>query len=201
MRTSCIPPITSTGSNRRRTPARLDGLAHVSIGRFMSEMERNRKTEDDNETWSVTKYARSDFNQKSKKEETTPYIYDTEQKINCITHTFDDYNEEGDFVITLEFSGFEFSGDTFNRIDFHNNTCCYFIPVRFQGKEACLYLTTIGDIFEYEVVSYKGSVTRFFSDEDFIPELLQTYDSSSMRVELAGNYIIITYKKNQIYGR
>ena len=193
-----IPPITSTGSNRRKTSARFDGLAHMSIGRYMSEMAKNRKAEED-ESWNITKYSKSDFNRKSKKKIMTPIIYDTERKINCIIDMFDDYNEEGDFAITLQFSGFKFSSDTFNRVDNHNNTRCYFIPIGFQEKEPYLYLTTIGDIFEYEVVSYKRYVDRLFSNEVYIPKLLQTYDSLSMNVVLKDNCVIVTYKKKSIF--
>jgi hypothetical protein len=125
----------------------------------------------------------------------TPIIYVTERKINCIIDMFDDYNEEGDFAITLQFSGFEFSSDKFNRLDYHNNTRCYFISIGFQEKVPYLYLTTIGDIFEYEIVSYKRHVDRLFSDEVYIPKLLQTYDSLSMNVVLKDNCVIVTYKK------
>jgi hypothetical protein len=198
MRLHSIPPITSTGSDRRKTKARLDGLAHMSLGRYMSEREQDKRANDNHESWIAGKYARSDFNQKPEKKIVSSSGYANEQKISCIIDMSDDYNENGDFAITLQFIGFEYSDKKFSRIELPNKIRCYFIPVCFREKEAYLYLTTVGDIFEYEVVSYKGNPARFFSDEGYIPELLQTHDSTSMQVELVDNYVRVTYTKNQI---
>jgi len=189
MKLRSIPPITSTGSNRK-TSARFDGLAHMSIGRYMSI---KRKSEEDDESWDITKYSKSDFNKKSIKKITTPIIYDTEQKIKSIIDMFYNYNDEGDFAIILEFSGFEFLSSKFNRIDGNNDTRSYFIPIYYKEKISRLYLTTTGDVFEYKI--NKTVDDRLYGDNIYIPKLLQEYDSLSMTATLKNNWVIVTYKK------
>ena len=195
MRPRSIPPITSTGINRKKTSARLEGLAHMSLGRYMSEMSKNNKADEDGETFDLSKYTRSDFNKKSGKKTATTSRFDTRhEKIECIIDMLDDFNEEGDFAISLQFSGIEIAPGKFNRID-NSNTCSYFTAVDYNGKAAFLILTTIGDIFEYEVVSNIKNMDRFFGEEAYIPKLLYAYDSFSMNVELKNSCVIITYKK------
>jgi len=53
-----IPPITSTGSNRRKISACFNGLAGMSIGRYIDK----KKSEEDDESWDITKHSKSDFN-------------------------------------------------------------------------------------------------------------------------------------------
>jgi hypothetical protein len=222
MRPRCIPPITSTGKNRRKTPVLLNGLAHMSLGRYMSEMAKNRKNGEDYESWSVTKYAKSEFNRKSNKKPISHFCSDSDRKIGCLINTFDDYNEEGDFAISLQFDGIEFLSDVVTTYSDEPAQCSFLLPVSTirKEKESYLLLTTIGDIFEYEVVrniqhccigdcfmghskkamSKTGEKefcpNRLFRGEAYIPELMTIYDSTSMHVVLKNNCVIVTYKKN-----
>ena len=187
-----IPPITSTGSNRRKTSVLFDGLSHMSIGRNISI---KRKSDDEDECWDITKYLKSDFNKKSKKKIATPFIYNAEQKIKSIIDVFYDYNDEGDIAIILEFSGFEFLRSRFNRIAGKNDICSFYIPVSYQEKVSRLYLTTNGDIFEYNI--NKSPDDLIYGEDIYIPELLQGYDSLSMTATLKNNWVIVTYKKTK----
>lgn len=192
MRPRSIPPITSTGTNRSNTTTRLNGLAHVSLGRYMAEIAKNRKAEDDQDSWTIPKYTKSGSNQKKYHK---PVKHNTVPNIKCMMKVIENYNEEGDVAVTLQFTGFEFTGDTFESIG--NGTRSFSIPVQYQQKPATLCVMTIGDIFEYEIVNYNGMVKRICCDEIYIPELLQIYDSLSMRVALKENCIVVTYKINK----
>ena len=88
MRPRCIPPVTSTGRNRKRKPVLLHGLAHMSIGRYMSEMSHGIKKENDFESWNLTKHTKSDFNRKSKNRPTIP-IVDINEKKNKLQFEYD----------------------------------------------------------------------------------------------------------------
>lgn len=189
MRVPGIPPITSTGSNRSKTLARLDGLAHMSLGRYMSI---KRKEEEECESWNITKHVKSDFNKKSEKRKPAPVKYKTEQ-IKSIIDVFHNYNDEGDLAIILEFSGFEFLSSTFNRINNKDETLCYAIPISIKGKKTRLILKTTRDIFEYKI--NKTADDDLNGDDIHIPELLQDYDSLSMTAALKNNWVIVTYKK------
>ncbi|MEI6747693.1 MAG: hypothetical protein ACOYMF_14870 [Bacteroidales bacterium] len=189
MRPRSIPPITSTGTNRRKTAARLDGLAHMSIGRYMS-MRRNS---DEDESWNITKHVKPDFNKKSKKKISKPIIYDTERKFHCIIDVIDDYNGEGDFGIIMEFNGFKFLDSRFNRTDCGNNSPSYIIAVNYRENETYLYLTTNGGMFEYGINNTLDDC--IYCDDFSIPKLPQEYDSSSMTATLRNNFVIVAYKK------
>ncbi len=220
MRLRSIPPVTSTGSNRRKTSAPLQGLAHISLGRYMSDMKNRRKNEDD-DAWDITRFARSEFNRKPNRKMTVPLVSDTMQEFNDRVALFDDYNEEGDFAIQLQFSGIEFLSDAFTSCSIGSARKSYFIPVHFinNKKESYLLLTTAGDIFEYEVVrdinncctgncfignsgkkiSKPGEMefcsNRLFRNEAYIPKILETHDWLTMNVVLTDTLIIVTYKK------
>ena len=131
MRPRGIPPLTSTGKNRRKTPALLNGLAHMPLGRYMSEMAKIRKNEEDNESWSVAKYTKSDFTWKSKKETTKPFIYEPDRKITSSIDMVDDYNEDGDFAISLQFTGIEFLSDLVTTYSNESARHCFLIPVSY----------------------------------------------------------------------
>ena len=221
MRPRCIPPVTSTGKNRKRKPVLLHGLAHMSIGRYMSEMANDIKKENDIESWNLTKHAKSDFNRKSKNRPATPIVYINEQKISCNLIMTDDYNGEGDFAISLQFDGIELFTNTIADHFTESRMSSYLIPVSYQrgNKGSHLLLTTVGDIFEYEIVRdfdhcsmkdcFPGKAgknisaicqkefcpNRLFRDEAYIPELLQTYDSMSMNVGFKDACVVVTYKK------
>ena len=107
----------------------------------------------------------------------------------------DDYNEEGDFAISLNFNGLKFPGDKFRKIVQPDRYPGYFIPVNYSGREVYLFITSVGDIFEYEVVNCKSCVERLFSNEIFVPKLLGTYDSQSMNVVLRNDCVIVTFKR------
>ena len=224
MKVRSIPPITSTGKNRRKTPALLQGLAHVSVGRYMFEMARSRKNEEGNEAWSVAKYARSEFNHKPEKKAKAPVHDDFEHRITCQAEMFEDYNADGDFAISLQFKGIEFSGTVVSTYADQHPRRCFMIPVSCKNieKESYLLLTTIGDIFEYEVVRdvkqccvgkcFMGHTekrvtetgekefcpNRLFRDEAYIPKLLDAYDSLTMKVVIKDHCVIVTYKKTTI---
>ncbi len=224
MRVRSIPPITSTGTNRRKSPAHLDGLAHMSIGRYMSEMAKNRKADDEEgENWDIAKHTKNYFTQKTGKKAIKPTHYSAEKKIECVIKQYDSYNSEGDFAITLRFSEIEFLNEIHASNTIKSSQKSYFIPLLSENNEngSFLLLTTTGDIFEYEIVrdikycscsdescfahsSKKGTSkpeekelcpNRSFRDEVYIPSLLQDYDPLSMQVELSEGLVTITYKK------
>ena len=221
MKVRSIPPITSTGCNRRKPPSLLNGLAHISLGRYMSEMSRKRKNDDENDSWSTSKFSDSEFNRKAKNKIATPASPGFEKNIICSAEILKDYNNDGDFAISLRFQGIEFSGDAVASYENERAQRSFLIPVRYISGEikSCLILTTFGDIFEYEVVrdvkncsigecfmghTQKGITAtgekescpnRLFRDEAYIPELLEKYDSMSMHVALIPQGVIVTYKK------
>ncbi len=119
-------------------------------------------------------------------------------KIECISDIVEDYNGDGDLGVILQFRGFGFLGESFtkSRNDYGQNTCIYYICVRYGNKEAFLILSTIGDILESEVVPQKKGVNQLFSDEIHIPELTAVYDPSSMGVVQRNGLILVSYKQN-----
>ncbi len=221
MKVRGIPPLTSTGRNRRATPAPLNGLAHMSLGRYMSEMARHQRKEEAAESWSVPKYSRPDVNRKHLKQKTVPVIYSIDHKITCIVKMHNDYNEEGDFAISLHFHGIKFASEIVSTCFDEARHRCFLIPVYYsdKAKESSLFLTTIGDIFEFEIVldindccvsdCFLGHTkkailkngekefcfNRLFRDEAYIPELLQKYDPLSMNAIIKDSNVIVTYKR------
>ncbi|NVO02709.1 MAG: hypothetical protein HXX09_08370 [Bacteroidetes bacterium] len=190
MRGRGIPPITSTGSNRNSTPARFDGLAHMSLGRYMS---LNKRSEENDDSWSVPKFSKSDFNLKSKQEVAKPKSDKKEQKIKSIVDVLDNYNEDGDLAIIIEFSGFEFSNTTFTKVDCKSDSSSFSIPINYKEKESQLFITTSEGFFKYRIK--KSQYNCLYKDDIFIPKLLKEYDSLSMTATLKNNWIIVTYKK------
>ncbi|MEI7500732.1 MAG: hypothetical protein WCK84_09830 [Bacteroidota bacterium] len=223
MKVRSIPPITSTGKTRRRSPALLNGLAHISLGRYMSEMSKIRKQEEEGDTWSVARYAKSEFNRKSTKKVPASGIYTSERKITCKTELIEDQNGSGDLVVCLQFDGIDFLAEQVTNYSYTYGTtrCCFLVPVTYinKAKEFYLLMTTIGDIFEYEVVrdnehcckgecllgNVKKGISstgekefcpnRLFRGEAYIPELLHKYDPMSMQVAVTNNNVIVVYKK------
>ena len=193
MKPRSIPPITSTGINRSNQPAKLQGLAHMSLGRYMSEVAKNKRAEEENETWHIPKYTNSGFTEKKKIKDIKQVKHNTLPAINCIISMIDDYDMEGNFAIEMQCKGFEFMSTQFERIE--NSSLCYTIPIEYLKKPATLCIMTVGDIFEYEIVSYNGKIVRICCDEVYIPKLLQTFDSLSMQVLLKDNCVIVTYKR------
>ncbi|MEI7980407.1 MAG: hypothetical protein WCI71_02055 [Bacteroidota bacterium] len=134
----------------------------------------------------------------------------------------ENYNEKGDFAISLRFNGVEILSDDIATYGGEGSRCSFLVPVFFvnREKESYLMLTTVGDIFEFEIVrdiryccigdcflgyTKKGTSetgekefcpNRLFRDEAYIPDLLTTYDSLSMNVVVADSRVIVTYKKN-----
>lgn len=191
-----IPPITATGSERRKKPARLQGLGHMSLGRYLAE----RRGEGFGGGMGSMQGGSYDISQhvvkKSKiKPKITAVNYDP--KIECISDVIEDYNSEGDLGVVLDFKGLEFLSDTFNKSKKYSgeDACVYFTPVSFKNKEARLMLSTRGDIFESEVVPQRKGVNQIFSDEAHIPELTEAYDPLSMEVIQKNGLTIISYKK------
>ena len=216
-----IPPITSTGNNRRKTLAPLNGLAHMSLGRYLSEMNRIRQNDDDNESWSVRKFAKPQFNRKTHSTPTAKVLPGAVPKIYCKTARIERYNKAGDFALSLQFDGLEFLSDEVTVYPDAGLQNCFLVPVScgVNLHESCLLLTTIGDIFEYEVLRDKDHCcigecfmgfakktpsnpvqkefcpNRLFRDEAYFPELLTNYDPSSMQVFVKNNQLTVTYKK------
>jgi hypothetical protein len=220
MRLRSIPPVTSTGNNRSKTPAPFRGLAQVSIGRYVSDRAKRMKNADEN-SWDVSRFARSEFNRKSGGKLPAPVISDTIRKINDSITLVDDYNEKGDFAILLQLHGITLLGDTFTTCSTESTRQIYFIPVLYNNKavESYLLLSTAGDIFEYEIVrdinncctgscfignpgkkiSKPGDKefcsNRLFRNEVFIPKLLETFNWRTMEVVIKDGCMIVTYKK------
>ncbi len=133
----------------------------------------------------------------------------------------EEYNQEGDFAVKLQFEGIEYSKDVFSRCVSDKASCSFQIPVihTIVAKGSYLLLTTIGDIFEYEIVrdieqcclgechtktatkatretgAQEFCPNRLFRDEAYIPELLKSYDPSTMHASLEDNIVIVTYRK------
>lgn len=192
-----IPPITSTGNKRRMEPARLDGLAHMSLGRYIAERRGSSFgmgciKRDSDDSWDVSKHI---YNKNLKKKPKRTICY--EPKIECITDVIEDFNSDGDLGVILQFRGFKFLSDTFTKSnrDYGSYSCVYFTPVGYKRKEAYLILSTMGDIFESEVVLQKKWVNQLFSNEAYMPELMKTYNPLSMEVIQKNNIITISYKR------
>jgi len=184
-------------------------------------MAKTGKNKEEDESWSISKYAKSEFNGKSKKKIAAPVAPDFSHQIACVVEMHEDHNPEGDFAITLQFQGISFPGDVVASHSNERTRRSYHIPVSYisSDKESFLLLTTIGDIFEYEVVrdikqcclgeclmehirkrtaetgEKEFCPNRLFRDEAYIPKLLEAYDSLTMQVELKNNRVIVTYKR------
>ena len=183
-----IPPITSTGSNRKAS-TRSDGLAHMSLGRYMSE---KRRSDDKDDSWDLKKHSKSEFNKRTQKREVNPVSYKEEQ-ITSMTDIFYDYNNEGDLAIIIEFKGFEFLGSTFDRALGNSEPLGYNIPVSYKELMSSLCLTSTGGIFEYKIC--KTADDCLFGNTLNIPELMHQYDTETMTPTLKNNWVIVTYKK------
>lgn len=194
---SSIPPITSLGSNRRKKPARLQGLAHKSLGRYMAEKREKQGfgggtgSMDGSEAFDASKH----FAKKTKNKPKQPTVK-YEPKIECISDVIEDYNNDGCMCVVLDFKGIKFLNDTFTKSknDSIEDKCVYFTPVSFQNKEAQLMLSTEGDILNSEVVSKTNSPSPLFLDEIYIPKLTKTHAPQSMEVKQKNGLTIITYQ-------
>ena len=171
----------------RNPDARLAGLANISLGRYISEMKK--QSEEDDKSFDITKFSKSDFNKQTIQKKTTPFIPD--EPITCVVDIIEPFNGN-DFAIVLRFNNVEFLSDTFNKIDAPNS---YMIPVNCKGKSSYLFIKTTGDIFEYEIVYSEKAGVRLFYDESYVPKLLKEYNSLSMEVVLNDEIVIVTYKK------
>ena len=181
-----IPPITSTGGRKVKNPsAPLSGLANISLGRYMSERKKLQEKDND-DTWDITKYSKSDFNKKNKKNNTKPMIND--KPVSCTKTVL----KENILTVTLEFENIKFLQTNFQ---FINATKSYFIPIEYKKEDSYLTLSLSGDILEFNVIYNEFGTNRSFVDEIYIPELGQIYDTLSMNVVLNDNKIIVTYKK------
>ena len=183
-----IPPITSTGTNRKSS-ARLDGLAHMSLGRYMSEKRRSDEADD---SWNIKKHSKSEFNKQTQKRAVIPVVY-KEDRITSMTDIFHDYNNEGDLAIIIEFKGFEFLGSTFDKIAGNREPLGYHIPINYKELMTSLYLTSTDGIFEYKIC--KTADDCLFGNTLNIPELMHQYDTETMTPTLKNNWVIVTYKK------
>ena len=95
---SNIPPITSTGNKVRNPNARLAGLANISLGRYKSNM---KKSEEENESsFDITKFSKSDFNKQSKQMQKTTKTFIPDEPIICIIDIVEPFNGN-DFAIVL----------------------------------------------------------------------------------------------------
>lgn len=186
-----IPPITSTGSRRRRYPAKLEGLAHMSLGRLESERRMPFGVGNASTISWDGKVSRYVAPKPTQKHVTIQY----QPKIECISDIIEDYNVNGDLVVILQFTGISFLREAFakSRNDYGQNTCVYYTPVSYKNKRVYLILSTIGDIVEFEVVPQEKGIEQLFCNEIHIPKLTR-YDASSMYVALTNGIIVISYK-------
>jgi hypothetical protein len=167
----------------RNPNARLAGLANISIGRYMSEM---KKREEDEDSFDIKKFSKSDFNKKSTETKKST-IYEFEP-IDCNKTVI----KEDDLSIILEFSGIKFSQSKFKFLEATNT---FFITVDYKEKGSYLTLSTIEDIFEFNVFYREFDTDRIYRDELYIPELLNKYKDRTMNMKIEGdNKIIIEYR-------
>jgi len=109
--------------------------------------------------------------------------------------------EEGDLELTVQFEGLSFLGDKFTKgkKDYGKDSCVYFVPVHYKkgvrGKDAYLFLSTMGDIFQCDVVPEKKMVNSLFSDERHIPSLTEGYDPLSMKICLKNDIVSVGYSE------
>ena len=123
-----------------------------------------------------------------------------EPQIHCKMDVIKDISGEGDLKVTLQFKGIDLKSHTFTKSkrDYGNNSSVYYAPLKHKGKDAYLFLSTIGDIVESEIVHQRKGVNRLFDNEVYIPELAEIYDPFSMKVMLADNFITLRYKRNKL---
>jgi hypothetical protein len=221
MKVRSIPPITSTGRNTRKTAILHPGLANMSLGRYMSEMARIRKNEDGGEAWGVANFVKSEFNRRPEKKPVQPPPFFSRQNISAKVTLSEHSSEADDYTISLMFAGLVLAGGQVSPYQGELGKPAFMIPVSpgIRDKESYLLLTTIGDIFDYEVVRdvkqcclgkcLAGYVeqerpgarekafcpNRLFRGETYIPGLLEHFDPMSMQVKVQDNLIIVTYLK------
>lgn len=182
-----IPPITSTGSQRRKV-RRISTMpigGTISIGRPTTS--RNIRRE---EPWDISRHEYK----RPKKVQTFP-VY--EPRIGLTSNIIEDYNGDGDLGVLLQFSGISFLRDAFSKSkrDYGQNSCVYYTSVRFREKEALLMLSTLDDILEFEVVPQRKGINQLFREEAYIPKLAETYDPLSMEVKQRNGIVTISYKQ------
>lgn len=184
-----IPPITATGNQRRKKPARLQGLGHMSLGRYLAERRGSIGPES---SYDISQHI---VKKSISKPKTTTTNY--KPKIECISDVIEDCNIDRDLGVILDFRGLNFLSDTFTKSRKYSgqDACVYSTPVSFRGKEAILILSTTGDIFESEVVPQRKGVNQIFSNELYIPKLTKAYDPLSMEVMQKNRLIIVNYKQ------
>lgn len=190
-----IPPITATGKERRKKPARLQGLGHMSLGRYLAGRRGEGFGGGTGFQGSSYDISQHEVKKAKNRPRTTTLRY--EPKIECISDVIDDYNSEGDLGVVLEFKGLEFLSDTFTKSKKYSgeDSCAYFAPVSFKNKEARLMLSTMGDILESEVVPQRKGINQIFNDEFYIPKLTKVYDPLSMGVMQKNGLTIVSYKQ------
>lgn len=188
-----IPPITATGSERRKKPARLQGLGHMSLGRYLAERRGEGfggGTGFQGSSYDISQHV---VKKAKNKPRTTTIRY--EPKIECISDVIEGYNSDGDLGIILEFKGLNFLNEDFTKKLSGKNECVYHSPVSFRNKEALLILSTAGNVLEYEVLPQRRGANQLFSDKAHVPKLTEAYDPLSMEVLQKNGLIIVNYKK------
>ncbi len=183
-----IQPRTST-SNRVLNPnAKLSGLAHMSIGRYMSQQNREENH------WNVPTYETIT----PPKPKIQPKIIPN--KIECIIEKMENYDCNDGYSISLDFKGICFKNNTFKKSSKSDNS--YYIEITYNNKDVYLFITTTSDIFEIEIVLSEKNiiqtrgVNQIFYDELYIPELLKFIESNEMTVILKNKNIYVTYNKS-----
>ena len=169
------------------------GLAHVSLGRYMSERRgssfRTRDTDDD--SWKLSEHVFKKTGAKS----TRAIHYELE--IECTKDVIEDFNSKGDLGVILQFKGFNFFGNQFTKHerDCEPNLCVYSIPINYKEKDAELILSTQGNVLESKVQLRMGDSKSLFSDKTVIQETIETYNPLSMDVKQTNGVTIISYKR------
>lgn len=198
-----IPPITSTGRQRREQPARLEGLANMSLGRWISEKRGSfggRAGEQARDSWDPSKH----LYKRPERRKPLPGPVRYEPRAEYLMDIVRGYDTKGNLGVLLQFRGLRFLEGTFtqSRKSYGEDARVFYTRVEYSGREAFLILSTMGDILELEVVPQRKGIGRLFDDEVFIPthipKFLERYDPSSMEVVLRNGLIVIDYGRKEV---
>ena len=125
-----------------------------------------------------------------------PLVIPENQRIMWQVEIIEDYNNAGDLGLIVQFSGISFMS-TFvferSRHNYGSDSRVFYAPVEYKNGQAFLILSTLGDIFESQVVSRMKDVHPFFREEIYYPPLLTFYDPTSMRISYNNGLIIVSY--------
>jgi len=119
------------------------------------------------------------------------------EKITWEVETIEDCNSTRDLGLIVRFSGISFMDTPVfgrSRHDYGPDSCVFYSPVGYKNGQAFLILSTIGDIFESQIVPKTKDVNPFFREEIYYPPLLTLYDPTSMMLSYNKGLVIVSYK-------